>query len=65
MKNRFQSFPFNFQLAALQLGGGGRVRLHHQSRQGGAAARVVALQVDFEGQTLKPVFFLIGYRLRV
>jgi hypothetical protein len=27
------------------------------------AVRVVALQVEFERQTLKPVFHLIGYRL--
>jgi hypothetical protein len=29
------------------------------------ASRVVALQVEFERQTLKPVFHLIGYRLWV
>ena len=31
----------------------------------GGAVRVVALQVAFERQTLKPVFRLIGYRLWV
>jgi hypothetical protein len=30
-----------------------------------AGTHVVALQVAFERQTLKPVFYLIGYRLWV
>jgi hypothetical protein len=36
---------------------GGRVRLPHH--------RVVALQVEFERQSLKPVFHIIGFRLWV
>jgi hypothetical protein len=42
----------------------------HDSQDGEKAAddaqgRGVALQVEFERQTLKPVFHLIGYRLWV
>jgi hypothetical protein len=32
-------------------------------KEGCTHSRVVALQVAFERQTLKPVFHLIGYRL--
>jgi hypothetical protein len=64
VKNRFQKFAFQIQLAALQRGG--KCPPLPVAREAQACAvRGVALQVAFERQTLKPVFHLIGYRLWV
>jgi hypothetical protein len=37
----------------------------HRGKQPDQLARGVALQVAFEKQTLKPIFYLVGYRLWV
>jgi hypothetical protein len=76
MKNRFQNLTFIYQLAALQRVGS----LTERELRGAVGEEphlvelaldlvqrrlVVALQVTFERQTLKPGFHLIGYRLWV
>jgi hypothetical protein len=69
VKSRFQNLPFNMQPAALHVGSNPimlvltKIDLLPKGTDLAGAVHVVALQVEFESQILKPVFRLIGYRL--